>query len=435
MVSEPTNFTVDSTTRKTADVSWTDNSTDEEGHRVYLFEDRYVTNFLEQDMGSWAHNFEGGRFFRTEEVWRRDRASGKKDVNNDPSGGFVILDSPTSRPFRLICALYRDSFDGGNYERVGVVDESGNGYDFRIARPNDEIGVGVRTGHSPNTIQVGNASFALGEWVYAELIVMSSEIHVSLYDSNRNLLGETTTTDTTHTGPFDRVHVYGGWPYYIDELRVEEAVQLEEVGANVESATVSPLKDGRYSSMYVEAFNDTNNDYAQSRADEGLTVHGNISNLSRASVIPDRFEVIPGWDSNFEDGGYLAEAYYNGELIGYTVVDDPDADRAVVEVDTDGRWYNVQAGRWSVDSHGNTLSTNIVSHLPRTLCRADFTVDGTVEVRMYKNDNNPDGHFTVMRNGRDLVELPNAVIYEDDGVEIGEEYEYRIRRFTEEEPQ
>lgn len=438
MVSEPTDFTVDATTRNTADVSWTDNSTDEEGHRIYFFEDRYKTNFLEEDMGSWAHWFEGGHFSRTQEVWHRDRNSGKKSRYNDPSGGYVLLDSTTGRPFRLFCSLYRATFDGGNYERLGVVDSNGDGYDFRFARGNDSVGIGVRNGHDPNTLTTTSVSVTRDVWYYLELVVFSQNIYANVYDTNMNRLAHVETTDTTHTGPFDRVHVYGGYPYYVDELRVEEAVQTEEVAADTTSATVSPLKDGRWKSLYVEAFNDTNNDYAHSQTDMGMTGHGSLDDVYRASVIPDRHEVIPGWDAGFnteDGGGFLAEAYYEGNLIGRSIERDPTADHTVVDVDTDGRWYNVEVTRWTVDSYGPSLSTNISTPLPDTLCRADFESDGAVHVKPIKQDDNPKGTITIVRGGVDLVELPDPEQeYVDDEVNLHDTYTYRIRRFTEEEP-
>lgn len=430
MVSEPTNFSVDSTSLSDASLSWTDNSTDEEGYRIYKFADAYVTNFY--DFSEWS-DFQDGTVSQTEEQWRRDRVALKKNDNNDPNGGYATLDTSVGRPCRFTSFVYRSSFGGGDWDRMAVVDSNGDGYGFTLKRGSDTLVVERRTGHDVASWASGSATMALNEWIYVEVVIMGSEVYAAAYDSSRNLLGKTSMTDSTHAGPFDRVHVYGGYPYYVDEVRVGEATQVADLAADSTSTTITGLKDGRWRAFYAEAYNDTNSDYAQSDVAEGLTNHGSRMSDTTAVSPQNRHEARVEWSDAFTGGGYLVEAYYDGNFVGRAIIKDSSATQGAAPVDTDGRWYDVRAYRWTVDSYSDPApDTKAVSLLPKTLCRAEFRSDGAVHVIPYKQDDNPNGNITIVRNGSDIVQLPDPeTVYKDDEVSLHEEHEYQIRRFTE----
>ena len=145
----------------------------------------------------------------------------KKHTNADPNGGYKPLGFTLNTTFVLEAWIFRASVDNGNADRIGVVDDNGNGYGFNLAHSAGEISVDRRDSWSGTVYaSVSLTRDPMQEWYLGRLIWYSDgRIVVEAYDISGNLLGRTEYTDTTYN-TFTNVYVLGDSTYYVDFMRI-----------------------------------------------------------------------------------------------------------------------------------------------------------------------------------------------------------------------
>ncbi len=163
----------------------------------------------------------------------------EKTAACDPSGGLKALPTTLGSGWALEAWVYRATNPiGCSWDRIGVVNSAGYGY-----------GVGVYTGiPAPGTTTPGTPSIwidvragyyaqaRLGvvygttpfyrRWYFVRLWRVGSTLNATAYTTGWVKIFSTEATSSTYT-TFTYVYVFGGYTYYVDDLRVRPYVNPE----------------------------------------------------------------------------------------------------------------------------------------------------------------------------------------------------------------
>ncbi|HDM35728.1 MAG TPA: DUF2341 domain-containing protein [Candidatus Syntrophoarchaeum butanivorans] len=144
----------------------------------------------------------------------------KKNGSCDPSGGWKSLGIQVT-DYRLVTRERREK-EGSDcgMDRYGIEDSSYNGYNiYRRAYTSGSGSFGFerRTGGSSTGRWYKGLSQPYNNWYIIELRRDGSNFNASFFDGDdRGYIGSQTGSDSVHQGPFDRVVIRGGRPYYVD---------------------------------------------------------------------------------------------------------------------------------------------------------------------------------------------------------------------------
>lgn len=150
--------------------------------------------------------------------------SAYKTTNGDPNGAYKLLDRSINREFVLTAWIWRESDTGGTLDRLALVDSSGNGYGLATFA-SSTLQIERRDAYSGNSINTYSPSWTRPvntAWYKVEFIGNSDNTFTfNIYDDSGAFQdGFTSSADATYSGPFDRVAILGGYPFYVDDLRV-----------------------------------------------------------------------------------------------------------------------------------------------------------------------------------------------------------------------
>ena len=164
--------------------------------------------------------------------------------NNDPNGGYRDIGKVLGRGIVLEYWDERVNRNGGPYDRVGVIDDNGNGYGALINVYGNRLGIDKRTSYRGNAkYYTLSTSLNVGEWYFVSFAILDNGTMIAtLYDASGNLLGTYTRVDTSYS-TFTRVYIFGGHDYSIDDIRIRKYIPLDELSENVE---VIPVREDYY---------------------------------------------------------------------------------------------------------------------------------------------------------------------------------------------
>ena len=162
----------------------------------------------------------------------------RKTGYGDPSGGYKAIGKTLGRNIILEAWIMRDYNSGANADRIGVIDDSGNGYGFIKSDPDDYIAVDKRTGY--NAVVYGKVTAVTTNkiWYWCQLVITDSEVISQVVDDG-GTLKQAVITDTDYN-QFTRVYVFGGYPYNVDYMRVRKYAEQEpkvSIGAEEQGVT------------------------------------------------------------------------------------------------------------------------------------------------------------------------------------------------------
>jgi len=145
-----------------------------------------------------------------------------KFKNNDPSGGFKLLQKPTQREVCLSGRLLSQSDrSGGAGNRLSIANANFNGYGFLINQTSQTLALEHRReGRAAPLSKTVEAPVPMDEWYAFRLEVSASEVSVILSDRTGATIAKVSAEDSEHTD-FDRVVVHGGYEYFVSDLLVE----------------------------------------------------------------------------------------------------------------------------------------------------------------------------------------------------------------------
>ena len=169
--------------------------------------------------------------------------SAYKTTNSDPNGAYKSLVSSLGRDIILEFWDNRNSgYSGGASDRVGLFDNSGNGYGWGYTHDASpaSIGIDVRDDYTGTISNADASQDIMDAWVFGRLIIKSGgEIDAYVYDNAGNLIGSNTITDTSYS-TFTNFYIFGGYDYWIDEVRVRPYI------SNEPAISVSKESSGQY---------------------------------------------------------------------------------------------------------------------------------------------------------------------------------------------
>ncbi len=175
----------------------------------------------------------------TDQYYHSGRYALMKYRNNDWGGG--VRDLPQAitlnAPGGIVLEYwdYRINDNGGTWDRVGLIDDSRNGYGAALNFRYNRIGADIRTGGRGSlTSMYFNGGEGIGKWYFVQFTIFrrttSVELSTRLYDSSGAFLAEYDRTDIFELySHFTKLYVWGGHDYAIDDIRIRKYIPLEDL--------------------------------------------------------------------------------------------------------------------------------------------------------------------------------------------------------------
>ena len=164
-----------------------------------------------------------GEVFKTNEAYWCGEHSLKKDTNEDPYGGYKLIRKNIKAPFTFTGSILRSDIEEGRWaDRIAIENQDNNGYGICISHGNHRTYVEKRV--SGRGFGIGSASIytpPLNKW-YHFIIHFGSNgrLKLWLYDFNGVCIADVPEVNDKQFKEFDRVVIHGGYPYYIDDLKI-----------------------------------------------------------------------------------------------------------------------------------------------------------------------------------------------------------------------
>ena len=183
------------------------------GNNVFDFFDDFET------WNGWT-KYRSGKVIQTSDYVRSGSYALKKIDNDDPNGGYKDIGETLGRDIIVECWNYRPNYAGGSYDRVGVIDNDGDGYGL-MHSCGGYLGVDKRTNYHAEYWKT-SLTHDKETWYFMQFIIKDDGTLISnLYDENLNLLGSQSNSDSSYN-EFTRAYVFGGHDYVIDDLRIRK---------------------------------------------------------------------------------------------------------------------------------------------------------------------------------------------------------------------
>jgi len=149
----------------------------------------------------------------------------KKDGASDPHGGYKKIGRTISANFVFSGWIYAPFNRGKDAygDRIAIEDKEFNGYGFAVAHGGKFIEIERREHGIGQTIKGHKRrhfSPPIDQWYHFEFTLSNTgNLALSLFDSSLIKIVNIKATDTKYK-KFDRIAIHGGYPYYIDDLKI-----------------------------------------------------------------------------------------------------------------------------------------------------------------------------------------------------------------------
>ena len=186
--------------------------------RREIFHDDFEDDF------NWG-NYGEGKVIKSEEKFHQGKFSLKKINKGDPNGGFRKFENPTLLDILFSGWIFRPSESSSSLgDRLAIEDNSYNGYGFCVNHKNNTVHIERRDKGRARSIssKIAFPGPIRDRW-YKFLFYMKKEgkFLLQLQDEKGKLLKELESNIDRGFRVFDRVVVHGGYPYYVDDLKIE----------------------------------------------------------------------------------------------------------------------------------------------------------------------------------------------------------------------
>lgn len=153
--------------------------------------------------------------------------SAHKTNANDPNGAYKEIGQTLGRNIALEFRVNRNSgYSGGSWDRIGLLNAGDDGYGWAYDHGGDQIAIDKRTDYSGTQYGKVSATDEMDAWVKGILKIYGDTIKAERYLSDGTKAGETTLTDTDYTD-FNRVYIFGGYDYWVDQMFIRKYVDPE----------------------------------------------------------------------------------------------------------------------------------------------------------------------------------------------------------------
>ena len=184
------------------------------GSKVFIFFDNF------EDWDGWT-NYSSGAVIQSDFSYSGNHSL-EKINNDDPSGGYKDIGKTIGRDIILEGEVFRNtSWSGGSVDRIGLIDNSGNGYGFAFSHGNSKFGIDVRSSYSPSFSSTSANVNPEGDWYHFELDILSQGNEIIAKYNYSGTSQSYSKTDNSYSS-FTRVYVFGGYNYWVDNLWIRE---------------------------------------------------------------------------------------------------------------------------------------------------------------------------------------------------------------------
>jgi len=186
----------------------------------------FVDNF--ENFVGW-HNYGRGIVIQSNEISHKaGNFSLKKDGNSDPHGGFKKLEESVGLDIVFSGWIFRPSKSaGGLGDRLAIEDNNFNGYGFCIDHSGNRAWIERRDAGTPRRIGQDHPLFTpKNKWYQFKFFMKEGgQFSLKLFDASGKLIRQVESDIDNSYNTFNQVSVHGGYPYYIDNLKVERIVE------------------------------------------------------------------------------------------------------------------------------------------------------------------------------------------------------------------
>ena len=207
------------------------------GSEVFLFFDDFESP---DEINQWVQYGKGVLQMTSDYVHDGNYAI-EKLSNNDPNGGYRPIGFLLGRNIVLEYWDYRINRNGGPWDRVGLIDISGNGYGAALNVYGNRLGVDVRTVYGGSLSSKVIGSLSEKTWYLVQLEIRPFTVTSRVYASSLDLyfnqpMGEKTILNTAYWY-FTNVYIFGGHDYAIDDIRIRKYLDLTSLTESVEQVS------------------------------------------------------------------------------------------------------------------------------------------------------------------------------------------------------
>ena len=188
-------------------------------------EQLFIDNF--ENFVGW-HNYGKGTVIQSQDIAYKGNFSLKKDGNSDPNGGFKKMIERVGLEIVFSGWIYRPSQSaGGLGDRLAIEDANFNGYGFCIDHGSNCVWIERRDAGMPKKISPDHFLFTTkNQWYQFKFFMEEGgQFNLKLFLRRGKLFREVNSDIDNSYNSFDQVAIHGGYPYYIDNLKVERIVE------------------------------------------------------------------------------------------------------------------------------------------------------------------------------------------------------------------
>jgi len=183
-----------------------------------------------EDFETWEGwtQYSGGQVSQSSARVYNGTYSAHKTTHDDPAGAYKPLPSSLGRNIALEVMVNRNSnFSGGSADRIGVIDDNGDGYGVGYQHDQDKIFLDVRTNYTGSVTWGSVNTDHMDDWYKLVLKIEPSDIRgEKWYQGTQE--GTLSKTDTSYN-TFTRFYIFGGHDYWVDLVRIRKYVSPEPV--------------------------------------------------------------------------------------------------------------------------------------------------------------------------------------------------------------
>lgn len=179
----------------------------------------FYDNF--EDDKDWK-KYGSGQVYKSDETSWCGKFSLKKEGNPDPYGGYKLIGKKIKAPFIFSGWIYRSDIENGRWaDRLAIEDENNNGYGFSISHGNRVTAIERRDKGKGRALKIEMSTPPLQKWYHFMMYFgLNGKLNLAIYGSSGICLVNINDCRDNNYKEFDRIIVHGGYPYFIDDIKL-----------------------------------------------------------------------------------------------------------------------------------------------------------------------------------------------------------------------
>jgi len=198
----------------------------EKKEKILLFYDDF------EKFQGWD-NYEEGKISQSKDFSHAGKFSLKKDLKVDFHVVYKKLENKIilSDKYYILFSgwIYRHFIPSPNVgDRLAIEDSNFSGYGFCINHGNNKIWIERRDNGKPTVIStICDCYVAKNKWYYFEFFMKEASFMLRVWKEGEEIKGIIEELDSfidMSYSSFDRIAVHGGFPYYVDDIKIEKFI-------------------------------------------------------------------------------------------------------------------------------------------------------------------------------------------------------------------